>query len=169
MSDLTGGWPDKTDDAILEQLRDLHLRLDAPPADLADRALFSMAVASLDAEVAQMAEDQLVGSGARGTERTRTVSFDANSLSIMVTMVDTVDGRLRLDGWLAPAGAMMVELRLRASHPRGSDSSQAVMADDAGRFVFAAVHHGLAQFVVRREVDEADGLASTVITPSVML
>jgi hypothetical protein len=166
MSEMTGAWPDETDAAILRQLKDLHTTIDAPPADLTDRVLFAIAMAGLNAEVARLQADQLVGSGARGTERTRTVSFDADSLTIMVTVVETPDGRIRVDGWLAPAEALRVEMRVRAERPGASDTSYVVLADDTGRFVFPAVDHGMAQFIVHRDVAERAGLTSTVVTPS---
>jgi hypothetical protein len=155
-----GDWPDDLDITILSGLRDLHERLDPPPADLTERVLFALAACDLDAELARLQADQLVGSGARSGERTRTISFDAPSLAIMVTVVDLPDGRVRLDGWLAPGAPLRVELRLGDSVRRTAMSSQ---ADAAGRFVFAAVPHGLVQLVV-----SGDG-AATVITPSVVL
>lgn len=166
-------WPDDVDADILDGLRDLHDLLDPPPADLNDRVLFALAVADLrewgrevDAEVARLQADQLVGSGARSGERTRTISFDAPSLAIMVTVVDLPDGRLRLDGWLAPAAPLRVELRVGAHDPAGSareSRSLTIDADAGGRFVFASVPHGLVQLVVR-----GTGV-QTVVTPSVLL
>src|SRR5262245_58272287 len=105
MTEPSGSWPDdidEIDEAILAQLRDVHALLDAPPADLADQVMFAIAVAGLGAEIARIQGEQLVGSGARGSERTRTISFDAQSLTIMVTVSDIPDGRIRIDGWLAP-------------------------------------------------------------------
>ena len=168
MTERSGGWPDETDETILAHLRDVHVLLDAPPADLADRVLFTIAVAGFGAEIARIQDEQLVGSGARGTERTRTISFDAGSLTIMVTAVDMPDGRIRIDGWLAPAGRWRVELRVRGQRADAPASSTVVTADDAGRFVFPAVGHGLAQFVVRRRPGGA-GAESIVVTPSVTL
>jgi hypothetical protein len=153
-------WPDDLDAAILTGLRDLHEQLDPPPPDLTERVLFALASRDLDGELARLQADQLVGSGARSGERTRTISFDAPSLAIMVTVVDLPDGRLRLDGWLAPAAALRVELRLGDGTRRTTLSS---MADAAGRFVFATVPHGLVQLVV-----SGPG-AATVLTPAVVL
>ena len=166
MTETSGIWPDETDETILAQLREVHEVLDAPPADLTDRVLFTIAVAGLDAEIARMQDEQMVGSGARGTERTRTISFDADSLTIMITATDIPDGRVRIDGWLAPAGPWHVELRVRGERADARESP-AVTADDAGRFVFPAVRHGLAQFVVRRP--GGTGPESIVVTPPVTL
>jgi hypothetical protein len=152
-------WPDELDDAILAGLRRLHTRLDPPPAGMAEQLLFSMAVAGLDAEVARLQEDRLVGSGARATERTRTITFDAASLTIMVTVVELPDGRVRLDGWLAPATPLRVELRLPEG---GRRSSLVTTADNTGRFVFPAVPCGQIWLVVHRD-------DSTVVTPTVVV
>lgn len=168
MTETSGVWPDETDETILAQLRDVHALLDTPPADLADRVLFAIAAAGLGAEIARIQGEQLVGSGARGAERIRTISFDAESLAIMVTVIDISDGRIRIDGWLAPAGRWRVELRVRGERADASASSTSVTADDAGRFVFPAVGHGLAQFVVHRRLGGA-GPESIVVTPAVSL
>jgi hypothetical protein len=168
VTETNGIWPDETDETILAQLRDVHALVDPPPADLNDQVLFAIAAAGLGAEIALIQDEALVGSGARGTERTRTISFDADSLTIMVTVIDVSDGRIRIDGWLAPAGRWRVELRLRGEHADAAESSTSVTADVAGRFVFPAVRHGLTQFVVHRHPDGTDP-GSTVVTPSVRL
>jgi hypothetical protein len=168
VTEVSGVWPDEIDEAILAQLRDVHALLDGPPADLDDQVLFAIAAAGLGAEIARIEDEQLVGSGARGTERTRTVSFDADSLTIMVTITDVPDDRIRIDGWLAPGGRWRVELRRRMERPDAAESSTSVTADDSGRFVFPAVRHGPAQFVVHRRPGGTDP-GSTVVTPSVRL
>ena len=168
MTEISGVWPDETDEAILAQLRDVHALLDGPPVDLDDQVLFAIAAAGLGAEIARFQDEQLVGSGARGTERSRTVGFDADSLTIMVTVIDVPDDRIRIDGWLAPGGRWRVEVRLRGEGPDAAESSTSVTADDSGRFVFPAVRHGLAQFVVHRRPGGTDP-GSTVVTPSVRL
>jgi len=155
----TDPWPDGLDEEILTGLRRVHTAVDSPPPGMAAEMSFAMAVAALDAEVASLQEDQLVGSGARATERTRTISFDAASMTIMVTVVELPDSRVRLDGWLAPAAPLRVELRLPEAARR---SSIIATADETGRFVFPSVPYGLMWLVVHRD-------GSTVITPSVML
>jgi hypothetical protein len=162
-----GGWPDELDETILDRLRDLHERLDPPPADLTERVLFAVALADLDGadldiEVARLREDELVGSGARATERTRTISFEAASLSIMMTVLEEPDGRVRVDGWLAPPAPHRVELRTQPERR----TALVAQADAGGRFVLAAVPRGLAQLVVH--VAGADG-PTTVVTPSLVL
>ena len=166
------GW-DEVDEAILDQLHAVHMRLDPPPADLDDRVRFAIALDTLDAEVARLQDDLMVGSGARrldgtdGAERARTLTFDADSRTIMVTVVDLPDGRVRLDGWLAPPGPLRVELRLGGAKP-----AHTTTADEAGRFVFDRVRRGLAQLRVRAEASGRSAVGETirdVVTPAFTL
>ena len=135
---------DQDDQAILDRLAAIHALLDPPPADLDDRVTFAIALDDLDAEVARLAEQQPVGPGARSAERTRTITFGGESRTVMITIVDRADGMVRIDGWLAPAAPLHVELRLPEPAPR-----RTVTADAAGRFVFDSVPHGIAQFLVQ--------------------
>jgi len=137
--DPTEAWPDGLDEETLAGLRRLHTQLDSPPSDMAEQMLLSMAVADLDAELASLREDQLVGSGARAAERTRSISFETASLTIMVTTAEVDDGRVRLDGWLAPSAPLRVELRMPQAAGR---SSQTTTADETGRFVFSGLPIG---------------------------
>ncbi len=152
---------DGEDKAILDRLVVIHGLLDPPPADLDDRVQFAIALDEVDVEVARLREDLPVGSGARSGERTRTITFDADSRTIMIMIVDRPDGLVRLDGWLAPPAALRVELRLPEPAP-----SRTVLSDGAGRFVFDGVPHGLAQLVAH---PPEDGTAPCVVTPSLAL
>jgi hypothetical protein len=74
------------------------------PADLPERIRFSLAMRDLEGEVARLAaaeQQHLVG--ARGAERSRTATFDSDSLTIMIRIDSNRDGTVRIDGWLAPA------------------------------------------------------------------
>jgi len=157
---------DATDQAILDQVRDIHTLLDPPPADLNERVQFAIALENVDVEVARLVEDVLVGSGARGAERIRTITFDGESRTIIVTMADTPDGHVRVDGWLAPAARLRVELRLAGATPDAPATSEIVVSDDSGRFVFDAVAHGLAMLLVH-PTDDGDG--NRIVTPSLVL
>ena len=149
---------DGDDQAILDRLAAVHAMLDPPPADLDERVLFAIALDGLDAEVARYREPEMIGSGARGTERTHTITFDADSRAVMITIVARPDSLVRIDGWLAPAAALQVELRLpEPARPR------VVIADAAGRFAFDGVPHGLAQLLVQ---PPDDGAAPRVVTPA---
>jgi hypothetical protein len=155
---VTAGDPlDSADHEILDGLAALYAAADPPPPDLDERVLFAIALEDVDVEVSRLHEDLLAG--ARGEERARTVTFDADSLTIMVTVTPADDGAIRLDGWLAPAAPLRVELRLATSPVLHA------CADEGGRFVFTAVPPGLAQLVVH----PGSGAASVVVTPSIQL
>lgn len=152
---------DDNDQAVLDRLAEVYALLDPPPADLDGRVSFAIALDGVDAEVARLSGQLAVGSGARGGERTRTMTFDAESRAVMITVVDRADGLVRIDGWLAPAAALGVELRL-------PDSAQPwiVMTNAAGRFAFDGVPHGIAQLLVHPAVGDA---APRVVTPAFSL
>jgi len=147
---------DALDASILDEVRRVHDTVDPLPADLTDRVLFAMASRQLAAEIARLQVVEPVP--ARSTQRTRTMTFEADSLTIMVTLTDVAHRQLRMDGWLAPAVPARVELR-RTS---GSDSAT---ADEAGRFVFPTVDPGLVQLLVFRD----DTLVPWIVTPAVEL
>jgi hypothetical protein len=145
---------DDLDLEILDRLARVHAGLDPPPADLDDRVVFAIDLDDVDLEVARLVEEGLVG--ARADERTRTTTFESASRSVAITVVEAPDGTVRVDGWLAPAVALRVELRSPAM-------TMAVTADAAGRFVFDGVAHGLYQL----SVHSAD--APRVVTPAILL
>jgi hypothetical protein len=163
-----GQWPDDIDRAILGQLRDTYVLTDPPPAELDERVRFAIALENIDVEVARLQEDLLIGSGARGEDRTRTITFDCDSLTIMITIVEIGDDRVRLDGWLAPAARRRVELRVAESSVDGG-RSRVVTTEDTGRFVFDDVGHGLVQLLVRPVGQTDDEPVPTVVTPSLLL
>ena len=143
MTDPAGLPLDADDQVILDRLAAVHAMLDPPPADLDARVSFAIALDDLDAEVARQHEELATGVGARSSERTHTITFDADSRAVMITIVGRPDSLVRIDGWLAPVGALRVELRL----PEPA-VSRTETADPAGRFSFDGVPHGLAQLLV---------------------
>lgn len=161
MTDFVDPPLDGEDLALLERLAAIHGLLDPPPVDLDERVRFAIALDDVDVEVARLTGEALVGSGARASERTRTITFDADSRTVMITIVDRPDGLVRLDGWLAPAAALRVELRFPEPAP-----ARSVTTDETGRFVFDEVPHGLAQLLVHPP-DGASGPG--VVTPSLAL
>jgi len=162
MTDTDDDGPiDEIDLEVLDRVARVHLLADPPPADLDERVRFAIALDTLDVEVARLSEERLVGSGARGSERTRTITFDCESRTVMVAIVDRADGLVRIDGWLAPPAALRVEVRAAADA-----ESHTATADDTGRFAFDGVAHGLAQIVVH---PPAAGGGNKVVTPSLVL
>jgi hypothetical protein len=144
---------DELDGEILARLAGLHDWLDGPPDDFDERMVFAVAAAGLGAELARL-EEQDLAAARTNDESARTMSFEASSLTILLTVTDVVDDQVRLDGWLAPGAAHAVLLR----SSEGADRS--VVADDTGRFVVDRVRRGLTQLVVR-----AEGVRS-IVTPT---
>ena len=145
MSD-PGTSPDALDAEILSRLGSIHDRLDPAPAVLDDLVLFSLGAARLDAEVARLVDhDQ--SALARGESRTRSLTFAAGQFTLLITVVELAEGRVRLDGWLAPASEVEIELRLLG------DDTPAVRtrSEPTGRFVFGAVARRSAQFLVHTD------------------
>jgi hypothetical protein len=155
------GLLDGGDQAILDRLAAIGTLLDPPPPGLDEQVSFAIALESVDAEVARLGEQLTAGSGARGSERTHSITFEAGSRTVMISIVARPDGQVRIDGWLAPAAALQVELRLPEPAP-----SQTVTADQAGRFVFDRVPRGIAQLLVQ---PPPGGTSPRVVTPAFTL
>jgi hypothetical protein len=152
---------DDMDAAVLAELAAAYTLADPPPGDLDARVSFAIAVErDVDVEVARLTEDLTVGAGARATEQPRTLTFDCDTLTVMVTVVRLAGDRRRLDGWLAPPGVLTVEVRAG-----GSDVvTHSVTTDETGRFVVEGVPPGLAQLSVHLAAS-----GRTVVTPAVVL
>lgn len=154
---------DQSDLALLEELRQMYETVDPVPEHLVERILFAVALEELDAGAIEVLRPdpgahQLVG--ARASEDTRTITFDGERVTVMVSIIDGDHDTVRLDGWLAPPAEHPVELRTE----RGSLRTR---CDRDGRFALHDVPHGLAQLVVH---PVADGVATgAVVTPSVVL
>jgi len=145
---------DELDGEILDRIAGLHDRLDGPPDDFDERMVFAVAAAGLGAELARL-EEQDLAAARTSDESARTMSFEASSLTILLTVTDVADDRVRIDGWLAPGGAHAVQLRSGEGV-----ADRGTVADDAGRFVIDRVRRGLTQVVVRPEG------GPTVVTPT---
>lgn len=150
---------DETDAAILADLRRLYTAADPMPVSLVDRVQFALALEDVDVEVARLAEQYELPFGARGDE-TRTVTFDSDSLTVMVSITEDSEGTLRLDGWLAPPGPHRIEVRTE-------HGQRVAEADAEGRFAVDGVPHGMAQLVVQPL--PGAGNMKAVVTPSVVL
>lgn len=157
---MTAPPPDDPLDGLDREILDRIARLDPPPADLDERVMFALALDDLEIEVARLSEEQFTGSGARASERTRTITFGADSRTVMITVVERTDNLVRIDGWLAPGAALRVELR--SPEPT---ATRTVIADETGRFVFDEVPHGLVQLLVHAPGTDAP----RVVTPSLLL
>ncbi len=143
---------DAIDDAILGQLRSAFAVADPPPPDLDARSKFAIRLENVDFEVSRLYEDSLLGSGARAADRIRTITFEADRMTIMLTVVEAGEGSLRVEGWLAPPASLRVQLRVADpgdSHGRTIDAH----ADAHGRFAFDSVAPGLSQLTVHSGLD----------------
>jgi hypothetical protein len=143
---------DPLDDAILGQLRSAFADVDPPPPDLDERSKFAIRLENVDIEVSRLYEDTMLGSGARAADRIRTITFEADRMTIMLTVVDPGSGSLRIEGWLAPAAPLRVELRVAGpDDPRGQATD--ARADHHGWFAFDSVRPGLSQLAVHSGPD----------------
>jgi hypothetical protein len=162
-----GGWPaddplDETDLQILADIRDLFQAADPMPPDLPERIRFSLALRDLEVEVARLAEEDRQMLAVRGPEHTRTITFDSDSLTIMIRIDQNGDGTARVDGWLAPPQRREIELKT-------TSGALDTVSDEQGRFAFASVPQGTAQLVVRPAEQGAGGSGRSVVTPALIL
>ncbi len=158
-----GGPLDDVDLAILDDIREVFQAADPMPADLPERIRFSLALRDLEVEVARLAADEdqpLLAT--RGEEQSRTVTFDSDSLTIMIRIDSNTDGTARVDGWLAPAQHRRMEIKTAAG-------SLTTTADEQGRFSFRRVPRGTAQLVVRPAGEGPGGSGRSVVTPALIL
>jgi hypothetical protein len=169
MTTLDGPFPpgatepiDDFDVAILDSLQDLFDAVDPMPAELVERVQFALALKDLDVEVFRRFQEPALATAARGHEESRTITFDSESLTIMVSITPTGYDVVRLDGWLAPPGGHEVELRTA----RGPLTTT---ADDKGRCALDDVPHGLAQLVVHPIDHQPAALGRSVVTPAIVV
>ena len=102
-----------TDDDLMAEVARLVDELDPPPAGLVERSQFAVALDDIDhhveIEIAQWAENRPMA-GVRGG-LPGTITFFVGDLTVMVNVTRTGE-RQRIDGWLVPAGAHGVEVRV---------------------------------------------------------
>lgn len=166
---------DERDADLLGAIRELYETIDPMPPGLPGRIQLSLrspaesgSSAELDAEIARLVSDAPEAAlAARGAEESRIVTFDSDSLTIMIRVEANPDGTARVDGWLAPPQPRPVEVKMAVG-------SITVTADETGRFVVESVPRGSAQLVVRPAgaPDGRDGArtgSSLVITPAMAL
>jgi hypothetical protein len=152
---------DGIDLAILDRIRRTFEAADPMPPSLAERIRFALELRDLEVEMARLtAEDDLLLSAARGEEQSRTITFDSDSLTIMIRIECNQDGTARIDGWLAPPQRCEILIRTTAEPLTAA-------ADEQGRFAFSCVPRGTAQLVVRSA--EPGGNRRTVVTPALIL
>jgi len=156
---------DEFDLEILDGIRELFEHADPMPPDLPERIRFSLAMRGLEAEVARLAaadddDPRLVG--ARGAEHSRTITFDSESLTIMIRIDSNEDGTVRIDGWLAPPERREIEMQTATDPCR-------VCSDDQGRFAFISVPRGAARLIVTAAEPGNGRSGRPVMTPPLIL
>jgi CHAT domain-containing protein len=133
VSPTAAGPLDDADLGILDGVREMFEAADATPAGLPGRIRFSLALRDLDVEMARLAaEEDSPVLAVRGVEQSRLITFDSDSLTIMIRIDANADGTARVDGWLAPPQHREIEMKTSAE-------SLHVASDEQGRFAFAAV------------------------------
>ncbi|MGH3762005.1 carboxypeptidase regulatory-like domain-containing protein [Actinophytocola sp.] len=143
----------------MAQVARLVNELDPMPPGLVERTQFAVAiddVDDIDIEVARWADNRTLA-GVRGG-LPGTITFFVGDLTVMVNVTRTGE-RQRIDGWLVPAGAHGVEVRV------SEHGSSTTTADEGGRFVLTEVPRGTTQLLVRMNADQS----RTVVTPTVDL
>ena len=149
---------DESDEAVLAEVATMLDTIDPLPADLVERMQFALALDEVFDEVAEMTrvlDDALaVRTEIADAIRTQRVPFPAEGLTALVTLWEAAPGGVRIDGWISPAGARRVSLRMQ-----GADRD--VVSDERGRFVADDLREGFVQLVFHPLGDET-GL---VVTP----
>ncbi|HEX2903745.1 MAG TPA: hypothetical protein VHO01_09845 [Jatrophihabitans sp.] len=144
-AELLAGQPlDATDQTVLDRVAALYDTIDPVPADLLARLQFALGMDSLEFELAvlQLDDDRLAAARADATGSVKSLTFTSDSLTTMLNIAADGPDRVRIDGWLAPAAAAVIELHQ-------GDRLRSERADEDGRFAFTGVEHGLTRFTVR--------------------
>jgi hypothetical protein len=152
---------DELDARILAGVRSLWDALDPVPSTLVDEIRFAMDLESADFEVLRLTE-RMRFEVARGEEQSRLITFDSDSLTIMIKIDLNRNGTVRVDGWLTPPASHPIELRTTVG-------SLSTASDDGGRFALDGITPGMAQLVVRPTGTVPGDGERTVTTPSIVL
>lgn len=165
--DAGGGPPadgplDDFDLGLLDDIREMFQVVDPMPTDLPGRIRFFLSLRDLEIEVARLADEDVTAAGVRGAEQSRTITFDSESLTVMIRIDTNEDRTVRVDGWLAPPQRREIEIKT-------TGDPLSVSSDEQGRFVFARVPRGTAQLIVRPAERGQSGAGPSVVTPALIL
>jgi hypothetical protein len=162
---------DSCDERILAVINELHHRDDPIPDDLNERVHFVLKLeAALDAKVASVYRPAELTSMrgetnlAVGQGDPASITFDCETVTVMVTPRPSASSELRLDGWIGPEGIYEVELR-------GPNGTRRASTDESGRFVLDGLPNDqMFQLVIRPDQAlQREGLPAVVVTPAVQL
>jgi hypothetical protein len=148
---------DTLDFRLLAGLRELWEDADPMPDTLVDQIRFAIQLEDVDLEVMRIREQEGLAVARSAAEQGRLITFDSESLTIMVNVSPEPGGSIRLDGWLTPPAEHPIEVRT-ATGPLTTTS------DAEGRFAVSGVPHGMVQVLVRTL-----GRSRTVSTPAIEL
>ena len=151
---------DELDARILDGLVRATQHHDPVPDGLADRAIFAVAGAELEAELATLLathDGHLAWVRGGDDTQARTLTFSGGYATVTVMLVATGRRTWRIDGWLTPDEAVTVRLRLTGE--------QRETAAQDGRFSFDDVPQGMAQL----QVVAADTGTVALVTPAIQL
>lgn len=148
---------DELDFRLLAGLRELWEDADPMPETLVEQIRFAIQLEDVDLEVMRIREQEGIAVARSAAEQGRLITFDSESLTIMVNVSPEPGGTMRLDGWLTPPAEHPIEVRT-ATGPLTTTS------DAEGRFAVNGVPHGMVQVLVRTV-----GRARTVSTPAIEL
>ncbi|KRD44363.1 hypothetical protein [Cellulomonas sp.] len=157
---VAAGGLDIDDRRILNRLAELVERADPVPPGLIESIGMALTIEAMHAEVAEL---HLVGEPALAVRADETsieagtITFTTDVLTVMIS-VHAEAGRVRVDGWAAPAGELSVEL-----HQGGDVTS--TTSDVDGRFSFSDIERGPARLVLRRPSDPT----VPIVTPQIEL
>lgn len=151
------------DDGIeLGRIRRLYRSADAVPPELYDRVRFALDLGDAERELAMICADLRPALAVRGPEKPRTITFEAELITIIITITGGDRGLSRFDGWLSPGGRLEVELR-------AAGCRRQIETDDDGRFVLEDIPPGEVQLAVRSTPASTVTLPRTVVTQVIVL
>jgi hypothetical protein len=148
---------DELDLRLLAGVRELWEDADPMPATLVDQIRFAIQLEDVDLEVMRIREQEGFATSRSAAEQGRLITFDSESLTIMVNVSPEPGGTIRLDGWLTPPAEHPIEVRNR-------NGTLTTTSDAEGRFAVSGVPHGMVQVLVRTL-----GRSRTVSTPAIEL
>jgi hypothetical protein len=153
---------DDFDFRLLDDIQEMFQEADPMPADLPERLRFHLSLRDLEIEMARLVDEELSAAAVRGAEQSRTITFDSESLTVMIRVDANRDGTVRIDGWLAPPQRRDIEMRTAAD-------PLSVSSDVQGRFAFTRVPRGTAQLIIRSAGPEQNEAGPSVVTPALIL
>ncbi|WP_261165613.1 hypothetical protein [Microbacterium sp. Marseille-Q6965] len=148
----TGGG---TDEELFAAIRELWERRDAPPADLTERMIASVAIDDVSREYALLTLESSLEGAVRSEQSRLTLQFSDGETSVLLHVSVTESGGRRVDGWSDPA-----VLAARMTQDDGEDRVAEVGSE--GRFAFPEAAPGLATV---RVIVRQDGELREFVTP----